>query len=96
MSYNFIKNNKDVIFIDYNKLVESPEENINKIYTFLNIPKFKHNFTVKKQFTINNNVYDDSVVKSPMHTLRTGCLKKSTYNHIKIPNYIIKKYQGML
>jgi len=96
MSYNFIKNNKDVIFIDYNKLIENPKKNIDKIYTFLDIPKFKHTFNIKKQFKINNISYDDSVVKSPMHTLKTGYLKKCTYDHIKIPNYIIKKYQGVL
>ena len=29
-----------------------------------------------------------------MHTLKTGKLKKTIYNQIKIPKYIIEKYKN--
>jgi len=96
MSYKFLKNNKDVLFVNYNDLIEDPKKTIDKIYTFLKIPKFKHTFNIEKQFSINEIVYDDSVVRSPMHTLKTGFLKKSKYNHIKIPKHILEKYKNLL
>ena len=96
MAYNFIKNNEDVLFIDYNNLIKNPENNINKIYSFLKIPKFKHCFNITKQFSINNIKYDDTILKAPMHTLKTGELKKTIYNQIKIPNYIIEKYKNFI
>ena len=94
MAYNFIKNNKNVLFIDYNNLIKNPENNINKIYNFLKIPKFKHSFNITEQFSINNITYDDSILKASMHTLKTGKLKKTIYNQIKIPKYIIEKYKN--
>ena len=96
MAYNFIKNNEDVLFIDYNNLIKNPENNINKIYSFLKIPKFKHCFNITEQFSINNIKYDDTILKAPMHTLKTGELKKTIYNQIKIPNYIIEKYKNFI
>jgi len=96
MAYNFIKNNKDVLFIDYNSLIKNPKDNINKIYSFLEIPKFKHDFNITKQLSINNIMYDDSILKAPLHTIKMGKLKKTTYDHIKIPNHIVEKYKNFI
>ena len=96
MAYNFIKNKKNVHFVKYEDLVENPEKTLNNIYTFLEIPKFKHNFNIKDQFFINGIKYDDSVMGAPMHTLHTGKLKNFGYPNIKLPKYILEKYKGVL
>ena len=96
MAYNFIKDKKNVHFVKYEDLVEDPKKTLNGIYGFLNIPEFKHNFDIKDQFLINGIKYDDSVMGAPMHTLHTGKLKNFGYPDIKLPEYILEKYKGVL
>ena len=49
-------------FLKYNDLVSNPEIEINKIYDFLEIPKFNHNFNTLNQFQVNGMSYDDRIV----------------------------------
>jgi hypothetical protein len=94
MSYKFIKNKKNVLVVDYNNLVKKPNDTIKKIYNFLKIPKFTHDYKIKNQFSINNISYDDSFIKAPLHIIRKGKINKINYN-IKIPNYIVSKYKNL-
>ena len=81
-------------FIKYDDLVQNPEEEINKVYTFFNIPYFKHRFFNLDQIKINGMGYDDGVVGSNMHTIRTNKIKKEYNPYIeKIPQRIRKKYE---
>lgn len=93
MSYNFIKNKKNVKFIHYKKLVTKPQSTIDEIYNFLDIPKFKHTFNIKNQFSINNISYNDDIIGAPIHTLHEGKVKNFSHPGINIPSYIIKKYE---
>ena len=95
-AYKNLKNKENVLFIKYEDFIKNPNEIINKIYSFLDIPKYKHSFNIKNQFSINNLSYDDSGLGAPMHKLHLGKIKKSNYSEIKIPNYIIEKYKNIM
>ena len=49
-------------FIKYDDLVQNPEEEINKVYTFFNIPYFKHRFFNLDQVQVNGMGYNDGIV----------------------------------
>ena len=95
-TYKNLQNKKNVLFIKYEDFVSNPSKIINKIYTFLNIPKYKHSFDIKNQFSINNIKYDDSIIGADMHKLHLGKVKNFGYPEIKLPKYIVEKYKGVL
>ena len=95
-TYKNLQNKKNVLFIKYEDFVSNPSKIINKIYTFLNIPKYKHSFDIKDQFSVNNIKYDDSVIGADMHKLHLGKVKNFDYRKIKLPEYIVEKYKGVL
>ena len=80
-------------FMKYDDLVTNPEEEINKIYKFFNIPYFKHRFFDLDQVQVNGMGYNDSVVGKDMHTIKTNEIKKEYNPYIeKIPKRIKDKY----
>jgi len=74
---NGISYNKDYIhFVEYNELVSNPQETMDKIYDFLEVPSFKHNFldvenTCKEDKDSNWGMKD-------LHVIRSCLEKKST------------------
>ena len=79
-------------FLKYNDLVSNPEIEINKIYDFLEIPKFNHNFKTLKQFEVNGISYDDRIVGNKMHTIKTELkLEDNPYKKL-IPESIVRAY----
>ena len=80
--------------IDYNDFVKDPEKIINGVYDFLEIPKYKHNFTNLNQFKVNNMNYDDTVVGAGLHTIKTDVISKTEYDAYKMPpESIVNKYK---
>ena len=80
-------------FIKYDDLVQNPEEEINKVYTFFNIPYFKHRFFNLDQVQVNGMGYNDGIVGKNMHTIRNE-IKKEYNSYIeKIPQRIREKYE---
>ena len=80
--------------IDYNNFVKDPEKIINGVYDFLEIPKYKHNFTNLNQFKVNNMNYDDTVVGTGLHTIKTDVISKTEYDAYKmLPESIVNKYK---
>ena len=79
-------------FLKYDELVTDTENQINKIYDFLEIPKFKHNFQNLTQFRVNGISYDDTIVGNKMHTIKTQIKKEDNPYKAMIPESIIKKY----
>ena len=80
-------------YVKYDDLVQNPEEEINKVYTFFNIPYFKHRFFDLDQVQVNGMGYNDSVVGKNMHIIRTNEIKKEYNPYIeKIPKRIREKY----
>ena len=80
-------------FIKYDDLVQNPEEEINKVYTFFNIPYFKHRFFNLDQVQVNGMGYNDGIVGKNMHIIKTNEIKKEHNPYIeKIPKRIREKY----
>jgi hypothetical protein len=79
-------------YLRYDDLVNQPEIEINKIYDFLEIPRFNHNFKSLNQFKINGIGYDDTVVGNRMHTIREEIRKETNPYKSMIPQRIIDKY----
>ena len=79
-------------FIKYDDLVQNSEEEINKVYTFFNIPYFKHRFFDLDQVQVNGMGYNDGIVGKNMHTIRNKIKKEYNPYIEKIPKRIIEKY----
>jgi len=80
-------------FVKYDDLVARPEEEITKIYKFMEVPYYKHRFEDLKQVEVNGMKYDDTIVGKNMHTIRTVVRKVNNPYIDKIPERIRKKYE---
>ena len=78
------------IIIDYDDMIGHPKKEIDRIYQFLNIPHYNHDYTEIGQFNINGVRYDDSYLGRDLHTIRSDGLSKKHY-HVDIPNHLIDK-----
>jgi len=79
-------------YIKYDDLVANPEQVISKLYEFLQIPYYKHNFKTLTQFKVNGMTYDDNIVGNKMHTIRTEIKREENPYKQMIPQRIIDKY----
>ena len=87
------ENSHMACFVKYDDLISDPEGQLNRIYEFLEIPYFKHNFNNLSQLQVNNRGYDDRVVGDNMHVIRTnGIYKEENPYRSMIPQRIIDKY----
>ena len=78
--------------VPYQKFVDSPNEELKKIYKFLNIKNYKHNFNKIKTFKVNGIEYNDEIYGKDLHMVKSN-VEKSKYHfsqHITIET--IKKY----
>jgi hypothetical protein len=72
--------------------VQNPEEEINKLYNFFNIPHYPHYFENLQQININGISYDDTIVGNNMHKIKTEIKKEYNPYIEKIPQRIKEKY----
>ena len=79
-------------FIKYDNLVQNPEEEINKVYNFFQIPYFQHRFFDLDQIQVNGMGYNDGIVGKNMHTIRNEIKKEYNPYIEKIPQRIREKY----
>jgi sulfotransferase len=79
-------------FVKYDDLVSRPEEEIKKIYQFLELPYFQHRFDNLQQLEINDIKYDDTFFGKNMHTIRSVVRKEYNPYIEKIPERIKQKY----
>ena len=81
-------------YVKYDDLVTEPEQELRKIYQFLDEPYFEHRFDNLDQVKINGLSYDDKIVGSNMHKLFDGPIRKVYNPYIeKIPERIRQKYE---
>ena len=81
------------VFIKYDDFVINPEKELKKVYTFLNLPYYQHQFTNLNQIMVNGIQYNDSITGKNMHTIRTEKIMKVENEYKKlIPERFIKKY----
>lgn len=96
--YNLLKeeNKKYLHILEYNDLVNNPQESIQEIYKFLNIKYYNnHNFKKIEQFNVNGVYYNDEVYIKNLHNLKEK-IEFSDYNISDIlPKNIVKKYSGL-
>ena len=91
---NAKKNTEMCHFVKYDDFVINPEEEIKKVYDFLNIPYYPHYFSNLKQINVNGLSYDDTIVGNNMHKLFDGPIRKVYNPYIeKIPKRIREKYE---
>ena len=88
-SYNY----KDIChYVKYDDLVSQPEQEIRKVYQFMNLPYFNHRFQDLQQVEVNGMKYDDTIVGKNMHKIRSVVRKVNNPYIDKIPERIRQKY----
>ena len=91
---NIIKTNQNYLLIKYDDLVNNTEEKMKEIYSYFEIPKFKHQFENIEQFTYNGVQYNDTVFEANLHKIKSE-IKKDVYDVEQyLPKDIIKRYEG--
>ena len=89
----FYPENKGMFHIvEYNDLVFNPEETMDKIYDFLEMPGYEHNFSKIEKVEIDN----DEILGLPkdLHNIRKSLSNSSTSIDI-LSDYIKHKYSDM-
>jgi len=89
----FYPENKGMFHIvEYRDLVSNPEETMNKIYDFLEMPHYSHNFNKIEKLEKD----DDEVLGLPknLHDIKKSLSKSSTDTDI-LSDYIKHKYSNM-
>ena len=85
-------NDKYLLLVDYDNLIKNPQQQLNRIYEFLEIPKFTHNFDSVR----TKEDEDDSVYQlENMHTVRDKVEKIHRDNTKFLSKYILNKYKNM-
>lgn len=85
-------NDNYLLLVDYDDLVKNPQHQLNRIYEFLEIPKFTHNFDSVR----TKEDEDDSVYQlENMHTVRDKVEKIHRDNTKFLSKYILNKYKNM-
>lgn len=79
--------------IEYNDLVNRPEETMRKVYQFLEIPEYKHDFgnVSHKYRERDNEIYG----LSDMHEVRKQVKRTSKRPEEVLSDYVLNKYSGM-
>jgi len=83
-------NSKMIYFVEYDVLCKEPEKTMKKIYEFLELPYYSHDF---ENIKYSNENFDRACNLKDFHTVK----KRVEYNPTKyiLPLKIIKKYQEM-
>lgn len=84
---------ENICMIKYHDLASNPEYQINKIYEFLNIKKFNHNFFDLNQFELNGIKYDDSVLGHNLHKIKENYTVDDNSFINLIPQSYKQKYE---
>jgi sulfotransferase len=85
-------NGKHILFVEYEDLIKNPQNEMDRIHEFLNLPTYQYQFSnVKSKYDENDTVYglDD------MHTVRSKVEKVHRDNSKYISEYILNKYRKM-
>jgi len=86
------ENKKVFCVIKYDDIVNAPQETMDSIYTFLELPKYKHNFNKIKKAEKDN----DEILGQPnMHEIRPQLKKISQDPKEVLSKYIIDKYSNI-
>lgn len=84
-------NQKYFHFVEYDNLVENPEEEINKIYDFYGVERYTHDYS-----NIVNNIKEDDNVYGLIgqHDVRSSISRRNIDKYKVLSEYVINKYNG--
>lgn len=82
-----------VLLIEYDDLIENPQQQLNNVYKFLSLPKYQNNLTDINKIEIENL----SIVNLPedLHTVRKQISKTSLSPSSNLSKFILDKYSGL-
>ena len=85
-------NRKYFHFVEYDDLVENPEEEINKIYDFYKIEKFNHDYS-----NISNTIKEDDSVYGLIgqHDVRSSVSRRNIDKTKILSEYVLSKYSNL-
>lgn len=92
IAYALQPNNKKYFhFVEYDDLIDNPKEEIDKIYDFLGMEKFDHDY-----HNIENTVKEDDTVYGLIgqHDVRSSVSRRKINKDNVLSKYIIDKYSG--
>ena len=96
---NFVKPEYSdrVYFMHYDNFCENAEEELNNIYDFLEIKRYKHNFNTIKQYEMNGIKYNDNIDIGyyNLHTIKESIQKSHYRVEDVLPPSIIKEYSHL-
>ena len=79
--------------VEYNDLINHPEETMRKVYKFLEIPNYNHNFSnVNHKYRERDN---DVYGLNDMHEVRKQVKRISKRPEEVLSDYVLNKYSGM-
>jgi hypothetical protein len=84
----------NIKFVEYSDLVNNPKSTMKDIGDFYGVPSFEYSFTNLSQFEVNGVVYDDDVLRAPLHIIETDDVK-DIVSDTKLPNSVIRKYSNL-
>ena len=76
--------------LDYDDLVQNPQQKVNDLYEYFEIPQFNHDFSHLEQvanYGIDYN--DEDYLGAPYHIIRTKGINKEE-NHITLPLHLVE------
>ena len=76
--------------LDYDDLVQNPQQKVNDLYEYFEIPQFNHDFSHLEQvanYGIDYN--DEDYLGAPYHIIRTKGINKEE-NHITLPLHVVE------
>lgn len=92
-SQAFIKNDtRHLLMVEYNDLVNTPDETMRRIYDFLEMDYYDHNF---KNVENNHRENDDQWYLKDMHYVRKEVKKTSKKPEDVLSPYILNKYKKL-
>ena len=93
-SIDTIEENKDnFCLIKYEDIINTPQEVMNKIYNFLELPSYKHDFNNIKKLEIDND--EATGLPANLHEIRPQLEKISQDPKEVLSKYIIDKYSNI-
>lgn len=91
---NIINQKENYILISYEDLIKNTKKEIDKIFNFLNLEHEEINYNKIEQFNFDGVTYNDSVLFSDLHTIKTNAIEQTNYKiDDYLPKEIIKKYE---
>jgi hypothetical protein len=93
MKYLKEKQSKNSLFIDFYKLTKNPKKEIDRLYKFLNIKNFKHDFNNLKQFKPNNISYNDLMLGKNLYKIYPKIKPAKKYAAKVLDKSILQAYK---